>query len=127
MCLFNRLKQEGDRMEYKTIQELYLAVGVAGAIIIVFLGLFTYLVISNDKKRTDQINNIIDRIGTLQINDTDFKSLIENLAETVKEFSKTTRVMADTLNRLDYYNKDLHRKLEKHDEKSDKILDEIRK
>lgn len=114
-------------MEYKTIQELYLAVGVAGAIIIVFLGLFTYLVIANDKKRTEQINSIIDRIGTLQINDTDFKSLIENLTETVKEVSTTNRIVADTVNRLDYYNKDLHRKLEKHDEKSDKILDELRK
>lgn len=114
-------------MEYKTIEELYLAVGVAGAIIIVFLGLFTYLVISNDKKRTEQINSIIDRIGTLQINDTDFKSLIENLTETVKEVSTTNRIVADTVNRLDYYNKDLHRKLEKHDDKVDRILDEIRK
>lgn len=114
-------------MEYKTIEELYLAVGVAGAIIIVFLGLFTYLVIANDKKRTEQINSIIDRIGTLQINDTDFKSLIENLTETVKEASTTNRIVADTVNRLDYYNKDLHKKLEKHDEKSDKILDELRK
>lgn len=114
-------------MEYKTIQELYLAVGVAGAIIIVFLGLFTYLVIANDKKRTEQINSIIDRIGTLQINDTDFKSLIENLTETVKEVSTTNRIVADTVNRLDYYNKDLHKKLEKHDDKVEKILDELRK
>lgn len=114
-------------MEYKTIEELYLAVGVAGAIIIVFLGLFTYLVIANDKKRTEQINNIIDRIGTLQINDTDFKSLIENLTETVKEVSTTNRIVADTVNRLDYYNKDLHRKLEKHDDKVDRILGEMRK
>lgn len=114
-------------MEYKTIEELYLAVGVAGAIIIVFLGLFTYLVISNDKKRTEQINSIIERIGTLQINDTDFKSLIENLTETVKEVSTTNRIVADTVNRLDYYNKDLHRKLEKHDDKVDRILDELRK
>ena len=114
-------------MEYKTIEELYLAVGVAGAIIIVFLGLFAYLVIANDKKRTEQINNIIDRIGTLQINDTDFKSLIENLTETVKEVSTTNRIVADTVNRLDYYNKDLHRKLEKHDDKVDRILDEMRK
>lgn len=114
-------------MEYKTIEELYLAVGVAGTIIIVFLGLFTYLVIANDKKRTEQINSIIDRIGTLQINDTDFKSLIENLTETVKEVSTTNRIVADTVNRLDYYNKDLHRKLEKHDDKVDRILDEMRK
>lgn len=114
-------------MEYKTIQELYLAVGVAGAIIVVFLGLFTYLVITNDRRRTEQINNIIERVGTLQINDTDFKGLIENLTETVKEVSTTNRIVAGTVNRLDYYNKDLHRKLEKHDEKSDKILDAVRR
>ena len=74
-------------MEYKTIQELYLAVGVAGAIIIVFLGLFTYLVIANDKKRTKQIDDLIKSISTLQMNDTDFKTLIESLIESVKELS----------------------------------------
>lgn len=114
-------------MEYKTIEELYLAVGVAGAIIIVFLALFTYLVISNDKKRTEQINNIVDRIGTLQINDTDFKSLVENLTETVKEMSKTNLAVADIVNRLDYYNKDSHKKLDKLDLKTDKILENLRK
>ncbi len=114
-------------MEYKTIQELYLAVGVAGAIIVVFLGLFTYLVISNDKKRTNQMDTLIKSISTLQINDTDFKTLIQSLITSVKELSTTNRVVADTVNRLDYYNKDLHKKLEKHDEKSDKIIEELRK
>lgn len=114
-------------MEYKTIQELYLAVGAAGAIIVIFLGLFTYLVISNDKRRTKQIDDLISKVGMLQMNDTDFKGLIEGLTESVKELSVTNRVVADTVNRLDYYNKDLHRKLEKHDEKSDRILDEVRK
>lgn len=114
-------------MEYKTIQELYLAVGVAGTIIVVFLGLFTYLVISNDKKRTNQMDTLIKSISTLQINDTDFKTLIQSLITSVKELSTTNRVVADTVNRLDYYNKDLHKKLEKHDEKSDKIIEELRK
>ena len=114
-------------MEYKTIQELYLAIGVAGTIIVVFLGLFTYMVISNDRKRTKQIDDLIKSIGTLQMNDTDFKNLIQSLTESVKELSTTNRVVADTVNRLDYYNKDLHKKLDKHDEKSEKILDEIRK
>ncbi|MDK7722467.1 hypothetical protein QP555_05520 [Peptoniphilus lacrimalis] len=114
-------------MEYKTIEELYLAVGVAGSIIVVFLGLFTYLVISNDRKRTKQIDDLIKSIGTLQMNDTDFKALVESLIESVKELSITNKIVADTVSRLDYYNKDLHHKLEKHDEKSDKILDAIRK
>lgn len=114
-------------MEYKTIEELYLAVGVAGSIIVVFLGLFTYLVISNDKKRTKQIDDLIKSIGTLQMNDTDFKTLVESLIESVKELSITNKIVADTVNRLDYYNKDLHHKLDKHDDKADKILDEIRK
>ena len=113
-------------MEYKTIEELYLAIGVAGAIIVVFLGLFTYLVISNDRKRTEQMDKIVERVGALQMNDTDFKSLIQSLTESVKELSTTNRVVADTVNRLDYYNKDLHKKLEKHDEKSEKILDTLR-
>ena len=114
-------------MEYKTIEELYLAVGVAGSIIVVFLGLFTDLVISNDKKRTKQIDDLIKSIGTLQMNDTDFKTLVESLIESVKELSITNKIVADTVNRLDYYNKDLHNKLDKHDDKADKILDEIRK
>lgn len=61
------------------------------------------------------------------MNDTDFKALVESLIESVKELSITNKIVADTVSRLDYYNKDLHRKLEKHDEKSDKILDAIRK
>ena len=114
-------------MEYKTIEELYLAIGVAGSIIVVFLGLFTYLVISNDKKRTEQMDNLINKVGTLQMNDTDFKTLIQSLTESVKELSTTNKIVADTVNRLDYYNKDLHHKLEKHDEKSDRILETLRK
>ena len=59
-------------MEYKTIQELYLAIGVAGSIIVVFLALFTYLVVSSDKKRTQQMDDVVDKLSTLQINDNDF-------------------------------------------------------
>lgn len=114
-------------MEFKTIEELYLAVGVAGAIIIVFLGLFTYLVVSSDKKRTQQMDAVVAKLSALQINDNDFKVLMENLSETVKELSTTNRIVADTVSRLDFYNKDLHKKLDKHDEKCDKILDEVRK
>lgn len=63
-------------MEYKTIQELYLAIGVAGSIIVVFLALFTYLVVSSDKKRTQQMDDVVDKLSTLQINDNDFKVLM---------------------------------------------------
>lgn len=114
-------------MEYKTIQELYLAVGVAGAIIVVFLAVFVWLLIRNDKARTEELRQIIEKLSTLQVNDSDFKSLMENLTETVKELSTTNRIVADTVNRLDFYNKDLHKKLEKHDCKTDKILEELRR
>lgn len=112
-------------MEYKTIQELYLAIGVAGSIIVVFLALFTYLVVSSDKKRTQQMDDVVDKLSTLQINDNDFKVLMQGLTETVKELSTTNRIVADTVSRLDFYNKDLRKKLDKHDDKSDKILDAV--
>lgn len=112
-------------MEYKTIQELYLAVGVAGAIIIVFLALFVWIIIRNDKARTEELKHIIDKLSTLQVNDSDFKNLMENLTQTVKELSTTNRVVADTVNRLDFYNKDLSKKLDKHDERSEKILERL--
>lgn len=114
-------------MHYKTIQELYLAIGVAGCIIVVFLVLFTYLVVASDKKRTQQMDDVINKLSTLQINDNDFKVLMQGLTETVKELSTTNRIVADTVSRLDFYNKDLHKKLEKHDDKSDKILDAVTK
>ena len=114
-------------MEYKTIQELYLAIGVAGSIIVVFLALFTYLVVSSDKKRTQQMDDVVDKLSTLQINDNDFKVLMQGLTETVKELSTTNRIVADTVSRLDFYNKDLRKKLDKHDDKSDRILDAIHK
>lgn len=112
-------------MEYKTIQELYLAIGVAGSIIVVFLALFTYLVVSSDKKRTQQMDDVVDKLSTLQINDNDFKVLMQGLTETVKELSTTNRIVADTVSRLDFYNKDLRKKLDRHDDKSDKILDAV--
>lgn len=112
-------------MEYKTIQELYLAVGVAGAIIIVFLALFVWIIIRNDKARTEELKQIIDKLSSLQVNDSDFKNLMENLTQTVKELSTTNRVVADTVNRLDFYNKDLSKKLDKHDERSEKILERL--
>lgn len=114
-------------MQYKTIQELYLAIGVAGAIVVVFLALFTYLVVSSDKKRTQQMDDVVDKLSTLQINDNDFKVLMQGLTETVKELSTTNRIVADTVSRLDFYNKDLRKKLDKHDDKSDRILDAMHK
>lgn len=114
-------------MEYKTIEELYLAVGVAGAIIIVFLGVFVYTIVQNDKRRSREMAEIIQELRNLQLNDTKFQSAMENLSEAVKELSTTNKIVADTVSKVDYYNRELHRKLEKHDEKSDKILDELRK
>ena len=114
-------------MEYKTIEELYLAVGVAGAIIVVFLGVFVYTIVQNDKRRSREMAEIIQELRNLQLNDTKFQSAMENLSEAVKELSTTNKIVADTVSKVDYYNRELHRKLEKHDEKSDKILDELRK
>lgn len=114
-------------MEYKTIQELYLAVGVAGAIIIVFLGVFVYTIVQNDKRRSREMAEIIQELRNLQLNDTKFQSAMENLSEAVKELSATNKIVADTVGKLDYFNRDINRKLEKHDDKADKILDELRK
>lgn len=114
-------------MEYKTIEELYLAVGVAGAIIIVFLGVFVYTIVQNDKKRSREMAEIIQELRNLQLNDTKFQSAMENLSEAVKELSATNKIVADTVGKLDYFNRDINRKLEKHDDKADKILDELRK
>lgn len=114
-------------MEYKTIEELYLAVGVAGAIIIVFLGVFVYTIVQNDKRRSREMAEIIQELRNLQLNDTKFQSAMENLSEAVKELSATNKIVADTVGKLDYFNRDINRKLEKHDDKADKILDELRK
>ena len=114
-------------MEYKTIEELYLAVGVAGAIIVVFLGVFVYTIVQNDKRRSQEMTEIIRELRNLQINDTNFQNAMENLSEAVKELSTTNKIVADTVSKVDYYNRELHKKLDKHDEKSDKILDELRK
>lgn len=114
-------------MEYKTIEELYLAVGVAGAIIVVFLGVFVYTIVQNDKRRSQEMTEIIRELRNLQMNDTNFQNAMENLSEAVKELSTTNKIVADTVSKIDYYNRELHKKLDKHDEKSDKILDELRK
>lgn len=113
-------------MEYKTIQELYTSLGVAGAIIVVFLGVFVYTIVQNDKRRSREMSEIIKELRSLQMNDTNFQNAMENLSEAVKELSKTNKIVADTVGKLDYFNRDINRKLEKHDEKCDKILDSLR-
>lgn len=70
---------------------------------------------------------IIQELRNLQLNDTKFQSAMENLSEAVKELSATNKIVADTVGKLDYFNRDINRKLEKHDDKADKILDELRK
>lgn len=113
-------------MEYKTIQELYTSLGVAGAIIVVFLGVFVYTIVQNDKRRSREMSEIIKELRNLQMNDTNFQNAMENLSEAVKELAKTNKIVADTVGKLDYFNRDINRKLEKHDEKCDKILDSLR-
>jgi uncharacterized protein YlxW (UPF0749 family) len=113
-------------MEYKTIEELYTSLGVAGAIIVVFLGVFVYTIVQNDKRRTREMTEIIKELRNLQMNDTNFQNAMENLSEAVKELSTTNKIVADTVGKLDYFNRDINRKLEKHDEKCDKILDSLR-
>lgn len=113
-------------MEYKTIQELYTSLGVAGAIIVVFLGVFVYTIVQNDKRRSQEMTEIIKELRNLQMNDTNFQNAMENLSAAVKELSTTNKIVADTVGKLDYFNRDINRKLEKHDEKCDKILDSLR-
>lgn len=114
-------------MEFKTVEELYTTLGITGAIVVVFLGVFVYMIVQNDKRRSVEMGKIIDRLGDLKSNDTNFESAMQNLSAAVKELSETNKIVADTVNKLDYYNRDLNRKLEKHDEKSDKIIDILRK
>lgn len=113
-------------MEYKNIEELYLAVGVAGAIIVVFLAIFVYLIISNNKKTVKIMEDIVEEVRCLKSNDKNFEQLMTNLAAAIDKLSDANKIVADTVNKLDYYNKDLNRKVEKHDEKADKILEEMR-
>lgn len=114
-------------MEYKTIEELYLAVGVAGAIIIVFLGVFVYTIVQNDKRRSQEMKEITDTLKQLILDNQLLNTAIDKLSEATKEVATTNRIVADTVGKLDYFNRDINRKLEKHDDKADKILDELRK
>lgn len=107
-------------MEYKNIQELYLALGVAGSIVVVFLAIFVYLIVQNNTKAVKQIDKVVDKMVSLENNDTKFEEVIEGLTDAVKEVATTNRIMADTLNKVDFYNKELHKK-------SDRIYDELTK
>lgn len=119
--------QRGWHMEYKTIEELYLAVGVAGAIIVVFLGVFVYTIVQNDKRRSQEMKEITDTLKQLILDNQLLNTAIDKLSEATKEVATTNRIVADTVSKVDYYNRELHKKLDKHDEKSDKILDELRR
>lgn len=114
-------------MEYKTIEELYLAVGVAGAIIVVFLGIFVYMIVQNDKRRSQEMKEITDTLKQLILDNQLLNTAIDKLSEATKEVATTNRIVADTVNKVDYYNREIHRKLDKHDDKVEKILDELKK
>lgn len=114
-------------MEYKTIEELYLAVGVAGAIIVVFLGIFVYMIVQNDKRRSQEMKEITDTLKQLILDNQLLNTAIDKLSEATKEVATTNRIVAETVNKVDYYNRELHKKLDKHDDKVEKILDELRR
>lgn len=113
-------------MEFKTIEELYLAVGVAGAIIVVFLGIFVYTIVQSDKRRNQEMRDITESLKKLILDSQLLNTAIDKLSEATKEVASTNRIVAETVNKVDYYNRELHRKMDRHDEKSDKILEEIR-
>lgn len=114
-------------MEYKTIEELYLAVGVAGAIIVVFLGIFVYMIVQSDKRRSQEMKEITDTLKQLILDNQLLNTAIDKLSEATKEVATTNRIVAETVNKVDYYNRELHKKLDKHDDKVEKILDELRR
>ena len=112
-------------MDYKTIEELYLAIGVAGAIIVVFLGIFVYLIVSNNKYTISQMEDLVKETKHLQLNDNRFENLVLALTDVTKELANTVDKMSDTLIKVDYYNKNLFRNLEKHDDRAVKISEDI--
>ena len=112
-------------MDYKTIEELYLAIGVAGAIIVVFLGIFVYLIVSNNKYTISQMEDLVKETKNLQLNDNRFENLVLALTDVTKELANTVDKMSDTLIKVDYYNKNLFRNLEKHDDRAVKISEDI--
>lgn len=112
-------------MDYKTIEELYLAIGVAGAIIVVFLGIFVYMIVSNNKYTISQMEGLVKETKNLQLNDNRFENLVLALTDVTKELANTVDKMSDTLIKVDYYNKNLFRNLEKHDDRAVKISEDI--
>ena len=112
-------------MDYKTIEELYLAIGVAGAIIVVFLGIFVYLIVSNNKYTISQMEGLVKETKNLQLNDNRFENLVLALTDVTKELANTVDKMSDTLIKVDYYNKNLFRNLEKHDDRVVKMSEDI--
>ena len=112
-------------MEYKTIGELYLALGVAGVIIVVFLGIFVYLIYNNNQNTISQMKKIVEDTKNLQANDSRFENLVLALTEVTKELANTVDKMSDTLIKVDYYNKDLNKKLEKHDSRAEKMSTDL--
>ena len=112
-------------MDYKTIEELYLAIGVAGAIIVVFLGIFVYLIVSNNKYTISQMEDLVKETKNLQLNDNRFENLVLALTDVTKELANTVDKMSDTLIKVDYYNKNLSRNLEKHDDRVVKMSEDI--
>ena len=110
------------------LQEAYVVLGFGAFILVIFIIVFIVLINRNLKlqdKLLDKYEKLSEGVDTLNGNDERFERLVNQLVEAVKELSTTNRIVADTVSKLDFYNKNFHKQLEKHDEKADKIIDKL--
>ena len=71
------------------------------------------------------MEDLVKETKNLQLNDNRFENLVLALTDVTKELANTVDKISDTLIKVDYYNKNLFRNLEKHDDRAVKISEDI--
>ena len=121
------------------ITELIFKYGAASVILAIFLRQFIKMLDEKEKmadernkEMLNKIEGLVTSLDNLYLNNNKMEALMVSLSDSVKQLSEATKTVASTIDRIDIYNRELARKVEKHDvstnarvEKLHDKLDEI--
>lgn len=114
------------------VTELIFKYGAASVILAIFLRQFIKMLDDKEKmadernkEMLNKIEGLVASLDNLYINNNKMESLMMSLSDSVKQLSEATKTVASTIDRIDIYNRELARKVEKHDERAEKLHEKL--
>lgn len=114
------------------ITELIFKYGAASVILAIFLRQFIKMLDEKEKmadernkEMLNKIEGLVASLDNLYLNNNKMEALMVSLSDSVKQLSEATKTVASTIDRIDIYNRELARKVEKHDARAEKLHDKL--